>query len=95
MLARPELPTSEDEKDKLISEQTRTIRELEIVVRGYEENLGQPLRAVREDVEKEWQGKLDAERRVIAEKEAWAEELVRQLQKEKKVRAGNAFSWTN
>jgi centromeric protein E len=95
LLARPELPTSEDEKDKLISEQTRTIRELEIVVRGYEENLGQPLRAVREDVEKEWQGKLDAERRVIAEKEAWAEELVRQLQKEKKVRAGNAFSWTN
>ncbi|KAJ7935660.1 kinesin-like protein [Mycena leptocephala] len=86
LLARPELPTSEDEKDKLISEQTRTIRELEIVVRGYEENLGQPLRAVREDVEKEWQGKLDAERRVIAEKEAWAEELVRQLQKEKKIR---------
>jgi centromeric protein E len=95
LLARPELPTSEDEKDKLISEQTRTIRELEIVVRGYEENLGQPLRAVREDVEKEWQGKLDAERRVIAEKEAWAEELVRQLQKEKKVCAGNAFPWTN
>ncbi|KAJ7672724.1 P-loop containing nucleoside triphosphate hydrolase protein [Mycena rosella] len=46
---------------------------------GYEENLGEPLRAVREDVEKEWQGKLD-------EKDAWAAELVRQLEKEKKMR---------
>ncbi|KAJ7459870.1 kinesin-like protein [Mycena latifolia] len=88
LLARPPLPASapEDEKDKLIAEQQRTIRELEIVVRGYEENLGEPLRAVREDVEKEWQGKLDAERRVIEEKEAWAGELVRQLEKEKKMR---------
>lgn len=89
LLARPALPTSapEDEKDKLIAEQGRTIRELEIVVRGYEDNLGEPLRAVREDVEKEWQGKLAAERRVVEEKEAWAGELVRQLEKEKKVRA--------
>ncbi|KAJ7505309.1 kinesin-domain-containing protein [Mycena galericulata] len=88
LLARPPLPASapEDEKDRLIAEQGRTIRELEIVVRGYEENLGEPLRAVREDVEKEWQGKLDAERRVVAEKEAWAAELVRQLEKEKKMR---------
>ncbi|KAJ7761484.1 kinesin-like protein [Mycena maculata] len=88
LLARPALPPSapEDEKDRLIAEQGRAIRELEIVVRGYEENLGEPLRAVREDVEKEWQGKLDAERRVVEEKEAWAAELVRQLEKEKKMR---------
>ncbi|KAJ6585001.1 P-loop containing nucleoside triphosphate hydrolase protein [Mycena capillaripes] len=88
LLARPELPVaaSEDEKEKLIQEQARTIQELEIAVRGYEENAGQPLSAVQEDVEKEWQDKLDAERRVVAEKEAWAGELVRQLEKEKKMR---------
>ncbi|KAJ7134638.1 P-loop containing nucleoside triphosphate hydrolase protein [Mycena epipterygia] len=88
LLTRPALPTSapEDEKNKLIAEQGRTIRELEIAVRGYEENLGEPLRAVRKDVEKEWQGKLEAERRVVQEKEAWADELVRQLEKEKKMR---------
>ena len=46
LLARPQLPADapESEKDKLIAEQTKTIRELEIVVRGYEENLGEPLR---------------------------------------------------
>lgn len=85
--ARPEAPDAavEDEKDKVISEQARRIRELEAVV---SENLAQPARA---DVEKEWQSKVDAERRVIAEKEAWAKELVRQLEKEKKVRC--VFAW--
>ncbi|KAJ7863099.1 P-loop containing nucleoside triphosphate hydrolase protein [Mycena olivaceomarginata] len=80
--ARPEAPNAavEDEKDKVISDQARRIRELETVV---SENLAQP---PREDVEKEWQSKVDAERRVIAEKEAWANELVRQLEKEKKMR---------
>lgn len=66
-------------------DQGRTIRELEIVVKGYEDNLGEPLRAVREDVESEWQVKLDEEIKKRQEKEAWADELVKQLEKEKKV----------
>jgi len=55
------------------------------VVRGYEDNLGEPLRAVREDVEKEWVGKLEEEVKRREEKEAWASELVKQVEKEKKV----------
>ena len=66
-------------------EQGKTIRELEIVVKGYEDNLGEPLRAVREDVESEWQVKLDEEVKKRQEKEAWADELVKQLEREKKV----------
>ena len=87
LLARPELPADapDNEKDKLIAEQTKTIRELEIVVRGYEENLGEPLRAVKEDVENEWRAKLDEERKLREEKEVWAAELVRQLEKERAV----------
>ena len=85
--ARPLLPASapENEKDKMIQDQAKTIRELEIVVRGYEDNLGEPLRAVREDVEKEWKVKLDDEIQKREEKERWAGELVKQLEKEKKV----------
>ncbi|EPQ50948.1 kinesin-domain-containing protein [Gloeophyllum trabeum ATCC 11539] len=88
LLARPELPPDapEDSKDKLIAEQAKTIRELEIVVAGYEDNLGEPLRAVREDVEQEWSVKLEKEVKLRKEKEAWAEELVRQLEKERKMR---------
>ena len=69
----------------MLNEQAKTIRELEIVVKGYEENLGEPLRAVREDVEKEWADKLQREVRKREDKEAWADELVRQLEKERKV----------
>jgi centromeric protein E len=85
--ARPELPVDapESAKDQLIAEQSKTIRELEIVVRGYEDNLGEPLRAVREDVEKEWVDKFDKEVKLREQKEEWAAELVRQLEKEKKV----------
>ncbi|THH11130.1 hypothetical protein EW146_g8152 [Bondarzewia mesenterica] len=88
LLSRPKLPPDapKSSKDKLIADQTKTIRELEIVVRGYEENLGEPLRAVREDVEKEWTTKLESERKGREEKEAWAEQLVKQLGKEKKLR---------
>ena len=53
-------------------------------MKGYE-NLGEPLRAVREDVEKEWSQKLEQEVRLREEKEAWADELVKQLDKERKV----------
>lgn len=89
LLARPELPLDapEQEKDKLIAEQTKTIRELEVVVRGYEENLGEPLRAVKEDVEKEWIVKVEEERKVKEEKEAWASELMKELEREKQVRS--------
>ncbi|EGO19218.1 hypothetical protein SERLADRAFT_453721 [Serpula lacrymans var. lacrymans S7.9] len=88
LLARPELPPDapESEKDKLIGEQSKTIRELEIVVRGYEDNLGEPLRAVREDVEREWMEKLEVETKKREEKEVWAAELVKQVEKEKKLR---------
>lgn len=86
--ARPPLPPDapEDEKDKLIVEQAKTIRELEFVVKGYEDNLGEPLRAVREDVESQWIAKVEHEVKLREEKEAWANELVRQLEKEKQVR---------
>lgn len=88
LLARPEISPDapEAEKDKLIAEQQKTIRELEIVVRGYEDNLGEPLRQVKEDVEREWVARLQAEVRQREEKEAWATELVRQLEKEKRMR---------
>ena len=48
LLARPQLPPDapENDKDRLLNEQAKTIRELEIVVKGYEDNLGEPLRAV-------------------------------------------------
>ncbi|KAG2046274.1 hypothetical protein BDR06DRAFT_1014849 [Suillus hirtellus] len=74
LLSRPQLPpdASETEKDKLITKQAKTIRE--------------PLRAVREDVKKEWMGKLEEEVKKREEKVAWAAELVRQLDKEKKLR---------
>ena len=81
----PLLPTSATEKDQLIAEQAKTIRELEIVVAGYEENLGEPLRQVREDVEKEWEGRVEEERRRREEKEVWARELERELEREKGV----------
>ncbi|KAF8585087.1 kinesin-domain-containing protein [Ramaria rubella] len=86
--SRPELPPDapESDKDRLMVEHARTIKELEIVIRGYEDNLGEPLRAVREDVEKEWKTRLDAERKAKEEKEVWANELVRQLEREKQLR---------
>ncbi|KAH9969815.1 P-loop containing nucleoside triphosphate hydrolase protein [Russula dissimulans] len=88
LLARPELPPDapESEKDRLLVEQARSIRELEMVVKGYEDNLGAPLRAVREDVEREWSGRLAAEETKRKEADEWATELARALEKEKKAR---------
>lgn len=87
LLARPELPPDapESEKDRRLAEQARNIRELEMVVKGYEDNLGAPLRAVREDVEREWSGRLAAEEAKRKETDEWATELTRALEKEKKV----------
>ncbi|KAG6836893.1 hypothetical protein H0H93_001724 [Arthromyces matolae] len=86
--SRPPLPVdaTDNDKDQLIQQQKQTIRELEIVVKGYESNLGEPLRQVKEDVEKEWQDKVAAEIKKREEKERWAEELVKQLDKEKTIR---------
>ena len=81
----PDAP--ESEKDRLLAEQARNIRELEIVIKGYEDNLGSPLRAVREDVEREWAGRLAAEEAKRKEADEWATELARALEKEKKVRS--------
>ena len=87
LLVRPALPADakEGEKDKLIAEQAKMIRELEIIVRGYEENLGEPLRKVKEDVEKEWSENLDEEIKKSEQSERWVEEVVKALEKEKKV----------
>jgi len=78
---RPLLPPDapESEKDKLI------IRELEIVVKSHEDNLGEPLRAVREDVKSEWQVRLDEEVKQRQEKEVRVDELVERLEREKMV----------
>ncbi|KAG9119829.1 Kinesin-like protein kip2 [Ceratobasidium sp. 392] len=85
---RPLLPTDapDSEKDRLISELSRTVRELEIVTRGYEDNLGAPLRQVREDVEREWSVKLQEKERELEEKEAFIEECRRAIEKEKRAR---------
>lgn len=87
LLSRPELPPDapESEKDRLLADQARNIRELEMVVKGYEDNLGAPLRAVREDVEREWAGRLAEEAAKRKEADEWATELARALEKEKKV----------
>lgn len=88
LTSRPPLPVDapEEEKARVIADQAKTIRELEIVVAGYEDNLGEPLRAVREDVENEWRAKVEEEVKKVQEKERWANELVKQLEKEKKLR---------
>lgn len=76
----------ESDKDRLIADLSRTVRELEIVTRGYEDNLGAPLRQVREDVEKEWIAKVQEKERELEEKEAFIEECRRALEKGKQVR---------
>jgi hypothetical protein len=43
------------------------------------------LRKVKEDVEREWEGKLGEEKRKKEEMEVWAKELERELEKEKGV----------
>ncbi|TRM55301.1 kinesin protein [Schizophyllum amplum] len=88
LTSRPPLPADapEEEKDRLIMQMTKENRELNVVVKGYEDSLGEPLRAVREDVEREWQGKLDMEIQRRLDVERWSEELVRQLDRERKTR---------
>jgi len=45
--------------------QGKTIRELEIVVKGYEDNLGERSHAVREDVESEYEETRRGQRRKL------------------------------
>ncbi|CAE6428309.1 unnamed protein product [Rhizoctonia solani] len=88
LVQRPLLPSDapESDKDRLIADLSRTVRELEIVTKGYEDNLGAPLRQVREDVEREWSAKLEEKERILEEKLAFLDECQRALQKEKHAR---------
>lgn len=80
-----------EEKDRVINEQARVIRELESAMRekesmGAGEEMEMELRRVRDEVEREWEAKLEEERKVREEKERWADEVVKALEKEKKTR---------
>ncbi len=81
---------SPEEKDRLIAEQARLIRELESYEEkkstGVGEEMEVELRRVRDEIETEWEAKFDEERKVREEKERWAEEVVKALEKEKKTR---------
>lgn len=63
----------------------KQIKELEFVTRRYEENLGEPLRAVKEDVEKEWLGKVEALEEKLRMKDSYVQECERALEKERQV----------
>ncbi|CAG8656461.1 5351_t:CDS:2, partial [Acaulospora colombiana] len=86
--ARPLLPPDapEDEKDKLIAELQRTNRELSLTVQGYEAHLGEPLRAVKEDVEKEWKEKVELLEKELGSNKEWVKEIVKELEREKQAR---------
>lgn len=86
LVSYPLLDASVSEKDKLIADQTKTIQELEVVVREFEESLARSLIAAKEDVEKEWKIKLDAEVQRWEEKEKWVDELVKELGRERRAR---------
>lgn len=86
--SRPILPpdASEDSKDQLIARLTRENREMEIAAEQYEANLGAPLPAVREDVEREWSSRVDILRKELEERREWGLEVVRELERERQVR---------
>ncbi|RDB16102.1 hypothetical protein Hypma_003402 [Hypsizygus marmoreus] len=56
--ATPSLRCLRVRKDRLIQQQAKTSRELESVVRG------EPLRKVREDVERDWEGNWERKRKM-------------------------------
>lgn len=88
LAARPLLPQDapEDDKDRVIADLQRTNRELTFAVQGYEENLGEPLRAVKEDVEKEWIGKVESLEKELEGSREWVKEVLKELEKEKALR---------
>jgi centromeric protein E len=55
------------------------------VTQRYEENLGEPLRAVKEDVEKEWSGKVEALQERLRMQDSYVQECERALEKERQV----------
>lgn len=90
--SRPPIPVlpadaPEDDKDRLIAELQKANKELSIVVQGYEANLnlGEPLTAVREDVEKEWKSKVEVLEKDLEHNKAWVQELIKELEREKQV----------
>lgn len=85
---------SESDTRKVVEEQAKRIVELEGIVKGYEEAGTRNMkvvdeedvaRRVREDVEKEWRVKVEDEVRKREEGDGWMKEVVKQLEKEKKV----------
>ncbi|KAF8340725.1 P-loop containing nucleoside triphosphate hydrolase protein [Cantharellus anzutake] len=80
------LDSPEHEKDAKISELSKQVKELEFVTKRYEENLGEPLRAVKEDVEKEWIGKVEGLEEQLRTNKAYALECERALDKERQTR---------
>ncbi|KIY46704.1 kinesin-domain-containing protein [Fistulina hepatica ATCC 64428] len=75
--------SSESDKDRIIAEQAKKINELETAVR--EANQQGPMTNFAEK-EQEWAAKLAEEKSKREEKERWADELVKQLDKERKTR---------
>jgi len=79
-----------EEKDRVIAEQARTIRELESYEEkkstGVGEEMEVELRRVRDEIEMAWEAKFEEERKVREEKERWADEVVKAFEKEKKAR---------
>lgn len=69
------------------------LRELEMVNARYEENLGSPLRAVKEDVEKEWKGRVEALEKKAKEKDEYVRECEKALEKEKQVTSDIFWTW--
>ncbi|KDQ21013.1 hypothetical protein BOTBODRAFT_41005 [Botryobasidium botryosum FD-172 SS1] len=85
---RPAIPLDapEYEKDAKILELQKMLRELEMVNTRYEENLGSPLRAVKEDVEKEWKGRVEALEEEARERDEYVRECEKGLEKEKQAK---------
>jgi len=78
----------ENEKDRVIFEQRRTIDLLEASLQSLEAPRPQaPSSSSPDELEREWAAKLQAEVTKREESERWAEELVKQLDREKKVRS--------
>lgn len=69
----------------MIQDLQRTVKEFEIVCTGYEENLGEPLRKVKEDVEREWKPKVAELEKKLEEKDDYVLELEKALERTKQV----------
>jgi centromeric protein E len=94
LTSRPSMPVLpadplEDDKDRLIAELQKANKELNIVVQAYEANLNleEPLTAVKEDVEKEWKGKVEQLEKELEDSKQWVQQLVKELEREKQVQA--------